>query len=75
MTPDHTLRGALAKPSRLQALIPVLIGAGVGAGGVILFIALTHGIGVKPKALINALDGRDFVLFAVWLTLRGQVFQ
>jgi hypothetical protein len=69
MTPDHTLRGAPAKPSRLQALSPVLIGAGVGAGSVILFIVLTHGFGVKPKALIPAIDGRDFLLFAVWALL------
>ena len=65
MTADDTLRAAPAKPSRLRALIQVLVGFGVGFGAMILAITLTRHAGYEPKALFSALDGRDFVLFVL----------
>ena len=62
---DDTLRGAPARPSWLRALVPMLIGFGVGVGGVILAIALPRRFGYEATALISALDGVDYLLFAV----------
>ena len=66
MTADDTYRGAPPRPSRLRVLIPMLVGAGVGVGVVLLAIALPRRFGYEATALISALDGRDFVLFALW---------